>query len=97
MLKFYELAPSPNNTKVRMALRFKGVDFDALPVVDGKGVYIGAIRHKDLRRIDTRSPGPVAASSPFSIVLDLSELYWLGLSDVLRGLSATTTVEGEWK
>jgi glutathione S-transferase len=32
VLKFYELAPSPNNTKVRMALRFKGIDFEAIPV-----------------------------------------------------------------
>ncbi|MDH3285171.1 MAG: glutathione S-transferase [Acidobacteriota bacterium] len=32
MLKFFELAPSPNNTKVRMALRYKGIDFEATPV-----------------------------------------------------------------
>lgn len=32
MLRFYELAPSPNNTKVRMALRFKGIQFEATPV-----------------------------------------------------------------
>lgn len=32
MLEFWELAPSPNNTKVRMALRFKGIDFEARPV-----------------------------------------------------------------
>ena len=32
MLKFWELAPSPNNTKVRMALRFKGIEFEAVAV-----------------------------------------------------------------
>jgi len=32
MLRFWELPPSPNNTKVRMALRFKGIDFETLPV-----------------------------------------------------------------
>lgn len=32
MLKFYELAPSPNNLKVRMALRRKGIDFETVPV-----------------------------------------------------------------
>ncbi|MDF1667552.1 MAG: glutathione S-transferase family protein [Planctomycetota bacterium] len=32
MLKFWELAPSPNSTKVRMALRFKNIDFEAIPV-----------------------------------------------------------------
>jgi glutathione S-transferase len=32
MLKFWELGPSPNSIKVRMALRFKGVDFEVIPV-----------------------------------------------------------------
>lgn len=32
MLKLWDLAPSPNNTKVRMALRFKGIPFEATPV-----------------------------------------------------------------
>lgn len=32
MLTFYELAPSPNSIKLRMALRFKGVDFDATAI-----------------------------------------------------------------
>lgn len=32
MLRFHELAPSPNNVKVRMALRFKGIDFETVPV-----------------------------------------------------------------
>ena len=32
MLRFWELSPSPNNTKVRMALRYKKIDFEAVPV-----------------------------------------------------------------
>jgi glutathione S-transferase len=32
MFKFWELAPSPNNTKVRMALRFKEIEFESIPV-----------------------------------------------------------------
>jgi len=32
MVRFWELSPSPNNTKVRMALRYKEIDFDAVPV-----------------------------------------------------------------
>jgi glutathione S-transferase len=31
-LRFYELGPSPNNTKLRMALRYKGVPFEVVPV-----------------------------------------------------------------
>jgi len=29
VLKFFELPPSPNNAKIRMALRFKGIEFEA--------------------------------------------------------------------
>ena len=32
MLRFWELSPSPNNTKVYMALRFKGIPFEVVPV-----------------------------------------------------------------
>jgi len=32
MLRFHELSPSPNNLTVRMALRFKGIDFEAISV-----------------------------------------------------------------
>ena len=32
MLKLWELAASPNSTKVRMALRFKGIEFETIPV-----------------------------------------------------------------
>jgi glutathione S-transferase len=32
MLRFHELAPSPNNVKVRMALRFKRIDFATVPL-----------------------------------------------------------------
>lgn len=32
MLKFHELAPSPNSIKVRLALRAKGIDFAAVAV-----------------------------------------------------------------
>ena len=32
MLRFWELSPSPNSVKVRMALRYKGIEFEAIPV-----------------------------------------------------------------
>ena len=31
-MEFFELAPSPNNVKIRLALRFKGIDFVSVPV-----------------------------------------------------------------
>jgi glutathione S-transferase len=40
VLKLWELSPSPNNLKVRLALRFKGIPFEAIPVdpADRSGV-----------------------------------------------------------
>ncbi len=32
MLRFHELSPSPNNIKVRLALQFKGIEFEVEPV-----------------------------------------------------------------
>ena len=32
MIRLYELPPSPNSTKVRMALRLKGIPFDPIKV-----------------------------------------------------------------
>jgi magnesium transporter len=65
--------------------------FDALPVVDGRGVYLGAIRHKDLRNLDGRHVAAGGTGQPIATLLDLSELYWLGLSTMVTALCAGTT------
>lgn len=51
MLKFWELAPSPNNLKVRMALRYKGIDFEAVPV--------DARERRDIIRVSGQELTPV--------------------------------------
>jgi magnesium transporter len=66
-------------------------DLDALPVVDRKGVYLGAIRHKKLRELggpDTRLGGP---ERPLAGFLDLTEFYWMGLAAMIGALAAETT------
>lgn len=61
-------------------------DLDALPVVDGEGHLVGAIRHKAVRRIGW-SPG-----RPFTETLvRLSEVYWAGMSGLLASLTPRTT------
>lgn len=57
-------------------------DYDALPVVDDGGHFVGAIRHKTVRRIGW-TPG-----RPFTETLvRLSEVYWAGMSGMLASLS----------
>lgn len=57
-------------------------DFDALPVVDGAGRLVGAIRHRMIRRMgdDTRS-------SMVGALIGLSEVYWAGLSGIVATLA----------
>lgn len=48
MLEFFELAPSPNNTKIRMALRYKGIPFEAVPVDPFDRTAVREISGQDL-------------------------------------------------
>ena len=60
--------------------------FHALPVVDDKGIFLGAIGYKTLRRleIDSRSEGRSLTTDQTNQAL--GELYWLGLSGLFKGL-----------
>ena len=61
-------------------------DFDALPVVDSAGRFIGAIRHKTIRQM-SREPGrPMTAT-----IVGLSELYWVGLAGILASFAPAQT------
>ncbi len=51
-------------------------EFDALPVVEPSGVFLGALQHRHVRR--ARMPAP--AGSLATTLFRLSELYWIGLS-----------------
>jgi glutathione S-transferase len=63
MLRFRELSPSPNNIKVRMALRYKGIDFEAMPV--------DPFDRKPLREVSGQDLSPVIEDK--GIVLNDSE------------------------
>ncbi|MCW8985394.1 MAG: CBS domain-containing protein [Thermoanaerobaculales bacterium] len=61
--------------------------FDALPVVDARGAFLGVIRHKALRAApQTRrmAPGPTTA---LTALLDLGEVYWSGLFSAIEVLA----------
>ena len=64
---------------------------DALPVVDGAGRLIGAIRHKTVRHLELDRGPPIVET-----IVRLSEMYWAGLSAILSSLTpALGTAGGE--
>ncbi|MGE0159942.1 MAG: CBS domain-containing protein [Gemmatimonadales bacterium] len=66
-------------------------DHDALPVVDGAGRLVGAIRHRSIRRLGAPAPRALVAT-----LVGLSEVYWAGLSGILASFAPVrpVTVEG---
>ncbi|HEX6313477.1 MAG TPA: CBS domain-containing protein [Gemmatimonadaceae bacterium] len=57
-------------------------DFDALPVVDGRGQFVGAIRHRSVRQLIAERGRPM-----MDTIVELSELYWVGLAGMIRSLA----------
>lgn len=61
-------------------------ELDALPVVDGDGVFFGIIRHRVMRQIAGRDEQQ--AQPMVRTLVSLGELYWTGLSAFLAGVNA---------
>ena len=62
-------------------------EFDALPVVDGAGVFFGIIRHRTVRQLSASGAGE-GGRPVVQTLVSLGELYWAGLSAFLTGVSA---------
>lgn len=64
-------------------------DYDALPVVDTHGAFVGAIKYRVLRQRLTHTAGDRTRAAAFVTALfSLGELYWVGLSTVITALAA---------
>ena len=66
-------------------------EYDALPVVDEHDIFVGAIRHRVVRRMqagDGVRPGGAGET-----MLSLAELYWIGIGGMLRGLTGAVAPE----
>jgi hypothetical protein len=63
-------------------------DLDALPVVDARGAFVGIIRHKSLRASPRSMPGAPGPTTAVSAMLDLGEVYWLGLFSAIEKLAS---------
>jgi magnesium transporter len=65
-------------------------DHDTLPVVDGAGHLVGAIRHRSIRRL-----GAPAQRALVATLVGLSEVYWAGLSGILASFAPVRPVTAE--
>lgn len=61
--------------------------FHALPVVDDKGFFLGVIRYETLQRLQDEAQQLDHEGSAMDTILALGELYWIGLTGMLRGVS----------
>lgn len=61
-------------------------EFHAMPVVDSEGKLLGAIRYETLRRLETEAEAR-GGETPVSVAVSLGELYWIGLTGLLEGMT----------
>lgn len=64
-------------------------DVHALPVVDERGLFLGALRYETLRRLEDENKAQPGAGGALSAMLTLGELWWLGLAGVLTDLTTS--------
>ncbi len=61
-------------------------DVHALPVVDERNVFLGAIRYRTLRILEAEYASRRQSQSPAVLAISLGELYWLGIARLLQRL-----------
>jgi magnesium transporter len=60
-------------------------DYDALPVVDRRGVFLGAVRYRTLRGL-AESREETRGASLLATLFSLGELYWASMAAVLTSV-----------
>ena len=79
-----ELTTLPAAMDLATLLRHPGWrDFDALPVVDEKGIFLGMIRQRLIRQLSQSAEQEGHSMESWEVLLALGELYWLGVSEFL--------------
>ena len=90
MLKFYELSPSPNNTKVRMALRYKDIEFEAISVDPSARSTMIEVSGQELTPV-IEDRGVVINDSE-----DICNARWIRLSGRYWPLAAVSGLSRAW-
>jgi len=62
-------------------------EHESLPVVDDDGVFLGAVDHRGLARARAALAAAPSDDDPLGAVLALGELFWVGLSGVMDGMT----------
>lgn len=63
-------------------------EFDALPVVNEEGMFLGAIRNRTVRGLERERRRASAARGGAGAVFALSEAYWQGLRSLVDGVAS---------
>jgi len=64
----------------------------ALPVVDERDVFLGAIRYGTLRALEDEYASSRQSRSPASLALSLGELYWQSIAQLMHQVEQTMNV-----
>lgn len=62
-------------------------EYRALPLIDDNGLFVGAVRYDVVRRLQDELVRRMETTGALDTLLSLGELYWIGLSGVLRGMA----------
>lgn len=85
--------PAEQNLSARMqldVLRNREVwrRHEALPVIDGDGVFVGALMRDAMEQYCSKSSAERAGVDASAVAFGLAELYWVGMTEFLGGLSS---------
>jgi magnesium transporter len=62
--------------------------FHTLPVVDEKGIFLGAIDYQTIRRLEQEIIKPIHQSPLNETAVAMGELFWVGLSGLVKGAAS---------
>ena len=65
--------------------------YDALPVVDHDGRFLGVLRHRRMRQLREEEAPASGDDRAVRTVMALGEVYWLGLCGLLQGIASTAS------
>lgn len=65
--------------------------FPLLPVVDAQGTFAGVVRYETVRRLAAAAETAGPERGAVATVMNLGELWWIGLAGAIAGLAASVT------
>jgi magnesium transporter len=66
-------------------------EYDALPVVDDQGIFLGMIRHRFIREVASEADRRESLAAEWDTLLGLAELYWVGMRELTELMAMPLT------